>query len=265
MAALRRTVRPFQASGTALITGASAGLGAAYARAFAARGMDLILAARSAEPMAALAAEVRSADGREVTVCPVDLTDRHARADLIADLADRGQTVDVLVNNAGFGTKGDFIGIDAGRLANEIELNVAALTALTRAYLPGMVQRRHGAVLNIASLAGFQPLPTMSVYAATKAYVRSLSLALWEETRGTGVRVLSVCPGPVETEFWENAQAPDIMTRRRSMDQVLESTFRALDQDQPEVVDGLANRVLSISSSLAPKRLALTMAKRFAE
>lgn len=253
----------FPLTGSALVTGASSGLGIQYAEQLARAGMDLILVARSEDALNHVAQDIRAKHAREVTVLATDLTDREARAGLIADVESRGLTVDVLVNNAGFGTTGEFATIDSDRLLREIELNCAALTHLARTFLPGMLSRRYGAIINVASTAGFQPLPHMAVYAATKAYVRSLSQAMWSETRGTGVRVLSVCPGPTETQFFVNTGSPSMMTNRRTPEEVVQSTFRALNRDRPEVVDGSMNRVTAVASSLAPTRLVLPMTRMF--
>lgn len=264
MPAVRRPP-PFTYSGTALVTGASSGLGVAYAEALARKGMDLILVARSVGPMRQLADRLGAETGRTVTVLPCDLTDRTARTGLLSDLSARDLPVDVLVNNAGFGTKGDFATLDPDRVVREIELNCVALTELARHVLPAMLERHRGAIINIASTAGFQPWPTMSVYGATKAFVRSLSLAMWSETRGSGVRVLSVCPGPTDTEWMARTGAPGMLPNRRSPGQVVQSTFRALDRDQPEVVDGLMNWLTGHVAAIAPTRVTLPLARSYAK
>lgn len=258
MADKRRT-NSFPLTGTALITGASSGLGIQYAEQLAREGMDLILVARSADALRAVADGIEAKHGRNVRVLPTDLTDRAARDHLIAEVD--SMQVDILVNNAGFGTTGDFIDIDTERILREIELNCVALTHLARAFLPAMVARQHGAIINVASTAGFQPLPGFGVYAATKAYVRSFSQALWAETRDSGVRVLSVCPGPTQTEFFVNTGSPTMMTKRRTPEQVVQSTFRALNRGQMEVVDGSSNRITAFGSKLAPTRLVLPVSR----
>lgn len=263
--ALPRRTPAYTYSGTALITGASAGLGVAYAEELARKGMDLILVARSAGPMEDLATRLRAETGRTMTVLPADLTDRQARARLVSDIEERGLVVDMVVNNAGFGTKGDFAELDPDRIVREIELNCVALADLARQFLPGMLERHHGAIINIASTAGFQPWPTMSVYGATKAFVRSLSLAMWSETRGTGVRVLSVCPGATDTDWMAKTGAPDMLPNRRSPKQVVASTFRALDRDQPEVVDGVVNWITGHVATIAPTRVKLPIARLYAK
>lgn len=247
------------------MTGASSGLGRHYSEFLARAGMDLVLVARRAEELQDLAAGIAQRHGRQATVLPTDLTDRSERAALFDRITEQNIHVDVLINNAGFGTKGDFADIDPDRITREIELNCVALTDLARRFLPPMLGRGHGAIINVASTAGFQPWPTMSVYAATKAYVRSFSQALWSETRGTGVRVLSVCPGATDTEWMANTGSPDMLPRRRTPEQVVQSTFRALNRSTPEVVDGPLNRLTSLLAGLVPTRLVLPVARAYAE
>lgn len=254
----------FRLSGTALVTGASSGLGEQYADFLARHGMDVILTARSAGALTENAERIAQRHKRSVEVLPADLTDRDSRRDLLARVNEQAP-ITVLVNNAGFGTHGTFLEMDPDRMMDEIELNCVALTVLAREVLPGMIERGQGAIINVASTAGFQPLPTMSVYAATKAYVRSLSHALWSETRGTGVRILSVCPGPTETSFWHRTGEPSSMPQRRNPEQVIRSTFRALNRDLPEVIDGPANRLTARLAHLLPKRWVLPVARKYAE
>jgi short-subunit dehydrogenase len=186
-------------AGTVLITGASGGIGAEIARSFARRGYDLLLSARSVPALEALAAELSAAHAIRVRVLPADLG-RPGAAEALAD-ALKDETVDALVNNAGFATFGAFAAGDAARMQEEIDLNVGSLTLLTRRLLPGMIARKRGRILNVASTAAFFPGPFMAVYYATKAYVLSLSVGLREECRGTGVTVTCLCPGPTKTGF----------------------------------------------------------------
>jgi uncharacterized protein len=187
-------------AGVALITGASAGLGAEFARQLSKRGCRLVLAARRKDRLDSLAAELGHARSVEI-----DLSGEDAAAELIRNLSDAGETVDLLVNNAGFGLHGRFDKADPKRLRQMVDLNCGALTDLCREVLPAMVERRSGAILNVASTAAFQAGPGMAVYFATKAYVLSLSEALHEEVRRFGVRVTALCPGPTRTEFGEVA------------------------------------------------------------
>ena len=234
------------------MTGASGGLGAGFARELARQGANLILVARNADKMETLAGELRATHRVQVETWPCDLTNRGARAVLAADLASR--EIHTLVNNAGFGTIGDFADLAPERIAAEVELNVTALTELTRTVLPGMQQRRRGAIVNIASTAAFQPIPGFSTYAATKAYVLRLSIGLWAELHDSGVRVLAVCPGPTETGFFTAAGNDQVMQQRRSVEQVVDSTFRALRRHRPYVVDGVANTIMAETSRLLPAR-----------
>lgn len=186
---------------TTLITGASAGLGQGFARALAAKRQDLILTARRADQLEALAAELRARHGVQVHVFPADLADPAAPDKLIADIAAAGLTIDDLINNAGYGVQGGFADGDAPTQLGMIDLNIRALVALTHAVLPKMVARKSGGVLNIASTAAFQPGPWLAVYYATKAFVLSFSEAIHEEVKDQGVRIAALCPGPTRTEF----------------------------------------------------------------
>ena len=242
----------------ALVTGASSGLGVAYARRLASEGVGVVLAARSEDKLQAVADELRAL-GVEARVVPTDLTDRESRSRLID--ACRDLPLSHLINNAGFATMGDFLDAEPGRISREMELNMVALTELTRALAPGMVERGRGAIVNVASTAAFQPIPTMAVYAATKSYVLSFSQALWAEVKAQGVKVVAICPGPTETSFFANAGEDSAMTRRRTPEQVVASTFRALEQGRPSVVDGRFNAVQATVAKLSPARISLPIAK----
>ena len=190
---------------TALITGASGGIGEALARLIAGGGANVVLVARGADRLAALADELSRTYRITATVIAQDLAAPDAIDAIGRQLADRQLTVDILVNNAGFGLYGFFATTSADEEARMLQVNVVALTMLTKLLLPGMVERRHGRVLNVASTAAFQPGPLMAVYYASKAYVLSLSEALSNETSGTGVTVTCLCPGPTETGFQDRA------------------------------------------------------------
>lgn len=250
-------------AGTALVTGASSGLGEHFARFLARNGMDVVLVARREAELAALASELGEQHRVRAVAMPCDLTDGAARRKLLDDLAAQGVEITGLVNNAGFGYLGEFVDQDADRLTAMIELNCVALTDLVRACLPGMLARDEGFIINVASTAAFQPIPTMAAYAASKAYVRSLTQALWDETRASGVRVIAVSPGPTETEFFQVAGDEDSMTGlRRTPEQVVQTAFRGLQQGRPEVVDGVLNGIQATIASKAPVRLALPIARR---
>ena len=194
---------------TALVTGASGGIGWELARAFAAGGYDLVLVARSAGKLEQLAGELRDRHGVAVRVLAKDLAGPGAPDEIFQELEGAGVAVDALVNNAGFATFGPFAETDLASELEEIQLNVVTLTHLTKRFLPGMLARRRGGVLNVASTAAFQPGPQMAVYYATKAYVLSFSEALAEELRGSGVTVTALCPGPTATGFQARAEMQD--------------------------------------------------------
>ncbi len=237
----------------ALITGASAGLGAEFARQLAKRGQRLVLAARRGDRLEALAGELGNA--RAVTI---DLSQRGAAGELLRDIEQAGERVDLLVNNAGFGLYGRVADLDAGRQREMIDLNCGALLELARAVLPPMIGRKSGAILNVASTAAFQPGPGMAVYFATKAFVLSLSEALHEEARPHGVRVTALCPGPTKTEFGEVAGFVGNRTVDRwSMDSptVVRAGLAGLDRGQAVAIPGALNKTGAVSAQLAPRAL----------
>ncbi len=190
---------------TALITGASSGIGSELARRFAADRINLVLVARRRERLEELASELSNRHDITVDIMDMDLTDARRREELFNRLKEKGIAVDYLINNAGFGDSGPFPESDWDKQQRMIELNITALSHLTRLFLPDMVRRKRGGLLNVASTAGFLPGPYMAVYYATKAYVLSLSEALARELKGSGVRVSALCPGPVDTEFQQRA------------------------------------------------------------
>jgi short-subunit dehydrogenase len=245
----------------ALITGASSGIGAAFARALAARGEDLVLVARSADRLTALAAELTAKHNIHAEVLPADLADPGAPDAIVAELAARNIEIGTLVNNAGFGTNGEFASLDAARERDEVFVNIVALHQLTRALLPPMVARGKGAIVNVASTAAFQPVPYMATYGATKAFVLSFSEALAAEARSQGVRVLALCPGQTETAFFEGMESARV-GRARTPDQVVATALRALDRGQSVVIDGWMNYAMANSIRLVPRRLVTSIAAR---
>lgn len=236
----------------ALITGASAGLGAEFARQLSKRGHRLVLAARRKDRLDSLAAELGNARAVEI-----DLSRQGAAAKLMRNLSDAGEAVDLLVNNAGFGLLGRFDEAEPKRLRQMVDLNCGALTDLCREVLPAMVERRSGAILNVASTAAFQAGPGMAVYFATKAYVLSLSEALHEEVRRFGVRVTALCPGPTRTEFGEVAGFKGASFDRFAMDadSVVRAGLAALDRNKAVVITGALNKAGAFSTRLAPRAL----------
>jgi uncharacterized protein len=244
----------------ALVTGASSGIGAAFARELASRGSDLVLVARSRDKLTALSDELSTSYGVAPDAVVADLAKPSAADHLAAELGDR--QIDILVNNAGFGLHALLHQADAAKLTEMVQLNVATLVDLTRLYLPGMLARDRGAVINVASTAAFQPVPYMAVYGASKAFVLSFTEALWAETRRTDVRVTALCPGSTETEFFtvagENAQVGSRMAPER----VVHAALRALDRRAGSVVTGAGNRLLINAPRLAPRQFVTRMVER---
>lgn len=249
---------------TALITGASSGLGEAYALALAERGAKVILVARRADRLRDLADRISKEHGvGKATVLPMDLSSRDAASSLAKIIKGRGYQIDILVNNAGFGKTINFVDEDPKFVNDEIIVNVSTLVELTHAFLPDMVTRKDGIVINIASTAAFQSLPYMAVYGATKAFVLSFTEALWGEYRDSGVRILAVCPGPTETEFFDaNGNSPALGRFIRNKDQVVSTTFKALEKAKPPaaVVDGALNKLTAKSSKIFTRRFAIKLA-----
>ncbi len=247
---------------TVLVTGASAGIGSAFARHAAKEGADVVLVARRRDRLDELAKELETDHGIDAHVIVADLSAPDAAARLVDDLTTRSIDVDVLINNAGFATHGDVVTSDPEVLDREVALNVATLVGLTSRLTPSMVERRRGAVINVASTAAFQPVPHMAVYAATKAFVLSFTRALWKECQGTGVSAIAICPGATDTEFFDVVGDDASVGGRRSVEQVVATTMRGLRRNRPSIVDGLANRVTAAAAPRMPSRLALTIAER---
>ncbi len=235
----------------ALITGASAGLGAEFARQLAKRGHSLILAARRKDRIEALAKELGN-----TRAIAIDLSKANAAAELTANVEGAGEQVEILVNNAGFGLIGRFAKRDPERLREMIDLNVGTLTDLCRLIAPGMIERGSGGILNVASTAAFQPGPNMAVYFATKAYVLSFTEALHEELKPHGVHVSCLCPGPTRTEFGEVAGfGGNGMFDRVAMEapEVVAAGLKGLDKNKAVVVPGVANKIAAASTRFAPR------------
>ena len=239
----------------ALVTGASSGIGVAFGRALRARGEKLVLVARRWERLVALSEELGGE--AHALVVALDLAAPGAAERLASETARLGVEVDVLVNNAGMGHTSPFHRQPLEQVRSMIDLNVRALTELTRVFLPGMVERGRGRIVNVASNAAFQPVPFMNVYAASKAYVLSFTEALATELRGSGVRVQALCPGITATEFLEVAETHRglLVTRMpmTSADEVAAASLRGLDRGRLRVTVGLGNRVVAALGSLAPR------------
>jgi len=252
---------------TCLVTGASSGIGADVARSLARRGHGLTLVARRADRLDELAEELRSAHGVRVEVIACDLSDAEGRGRMLDRLAELAVNVEVLVNIAGFGTAGAFAELDAEHELEMVRLNVEALVALCARFAPEMVRRRRGAILNVASMAAFQPLPRQATYAATKAFVLSFTVALHAELAPSGVTAPTLCPGPVRTEFadvagiGEEAMGPDLFWAESP--EVAEQGVHGLERGKRVVVPGLLNRGGAIAGHHAPRSVLLKLVGRF--
>jgi hypothetical protein len=250
---------------TALVTGASGGIGADLARVLAAKGCDVVLLARSADALRSLADELSRAHGIAAFVVSADLSEPGGIDRIARTLAEHKLAIDILINNAAFGALGEFARQIPEEQLRMLHLNVTALTMLTRYLLPPMLERRRGRILNVASTAAFQAGPLMAVYYASKAYVLSLSMALSEETAGTGVTVTCLCPGPTRTGFQRRAQIEK--TRLLETLGMMESSdvarfgYEAMMAGRPLAVPGLMNRVGVQALRLAPRRLAARVVK----
>jgi short-subunit dehydrogenase len=253
--------------GIALVTGASSGIGAEIARELAARGHAVALVARRDERLRSLASELKAEHGVTAEPIACDLAEPADRDRLAEQLAELGRSVEVLVNNAGFGSRGRFAANDRERMTGMVRLNVEAVVDLTARYLPGMGDRGRGTLINIASVAAFQPLPGSATYAASKSFVLSFSEALHTEQRGSGVTVTAVCPGPVKTEFTDAAgmsgvenETPDAFWM--SAGEIARHAVEGAEQGKRVVVPGTLNRAQSLVGQHTPRALALPLIDR---
>ena len=249
---------------TALITGASRGIGEAFADLLAARGVDLVLVARNAGPLEQVAERARRL-GRTVTVLPADLAQATTAPELVAELQRRGATVDHLINNAGVGPNAKFHTQPAAEHLPTIDVNVRAVVDLSARLLPGMVARGRGGLINVASTAAWQGLMWLPVYSASKAFVITWSEAVWAGLRGTGVRCCSVSPGPVDTGFFEaNRLESPPRWAMQSPATVAERALRAYQRDDCHVLPFLPFRLMAWSTRLAPRALAARLGSWYA-
>jgi short-subunit dehydrogenase len=251
---------------TVLVTGASSGIGLELARCFAADGCRLILLARNTDALETLAGELRQAHKIETLVLTADLSRPDTPARVFKELQGRGIKVDVLVNNAGFGANGTFAGLPLSRQLEMIQVNITALTNLTGLFLPGMIERRRGGVLNVGSLAGFLPGPGMDIYYATKAFVLSFTEALAEELAGTGVTATALCPGPTATNFGNVSHGQKMRrlnTPKMPAAAVASYGHRAFRQGRPLAIPGWQYQVLLLLVRILPRWFVRKMARRF--
>ncbi|MFN2578913.1 MAG: SDR family NAD(P)-dependent oxidoreductase [Pyrinomonadaceae bacterium] len=246
---------------TTLITGASSGIGEAFARKLAIEGHDLLLVARSEDKLIALCNELGRSQNIRAQYLAIDLSEHDAPARLLAETVKSNLEIDLLINNAGFGSMGDFASLDLELELKMIELNVRSLVELTHRFLPPMRERKRGSIMNVASTAAFQGVPFMATYAATKAFVLSFSEALWEENRAHGVTVMALCPGVTDTNFFEASrmQRPPARTSQ-TVDQVVDTALRALKRGKSSVVSGWLNLLLVESERILPRSLVLRTA-----
>jgi short-subunit dehydrogenase len=248
---------------TTLITGASSGIGEVFARKLAARGRNVLLVARSEDKLITLCNELGRSNSVRAQHVTMDLSNPESPARLFEETQKRGLVVETLVNNAGFGSFGDFSKLDLARELNMIDLNVRSLVELTQRFLAPMRARKKGEIINVASTAGFQAVPFMATYAATKAFVLSFSEALWEENRPHGIKVMALCPGVTETNFFEAARSEKPPARvAQTPEDVVETALRALARGKSHVVSGWTNRAMVEAERLAPRDVITRVAGR---
>jgi short-subunit dehydrogenase len=248
---------------TALITGASGGIGEEFAHQLAHRGATLVLVARRLEKLEDLRTTILERHPAvEVDVFPADLAVPGSAATVAENVIQLGRHVDILINNAGVGLHGKFTGQDADANAAQIQLNCGSLVDLTARFLPAMTEAGHGLIINVASTAAFQPTPSMAVYGATKAFVLSFTEALWQEAKGTGVRILTLCPGATETEFFARTGEEFLTRGRQTPKQVVDVALKAVGRTTPTVVSGAANAALAIGTRFTPRRVLIQLSER---
>ena len=246
-----------------LITGASSGIGEVFARRLAARGRNVLLVARSEDKLITLCNELGRSNSIRAQYVALDLSLPESPARLFEETEKRGLTIDLLVNNAGFGSFGDFAKADLARELNMIDLNIKALVELTYRFLQPMRERKQGSIINVASTAAFQAVPFMATYAATKAFVLSFSEALWEENRSHGVKVMALCPGVTETNFFEAAHGEKPPARAsQTPEEVVDTALRGLARGKSHIISGWINRTMTESERLFPRSLVTRMAGR---
>lgn len=239
-----------------LITGASGGIGEAFARRLAAEKHNLVLVARSEDKLHQICDELMLNHQITAHYIAMDLTGVDPDLRLFEETEKHGFEIDWLINNAGFGSMGDFCDLDLDKELRMIDLNIEVLVALTHRYLPGMRERKRGVIINVSSTASFQPIPYMATYAATKAFVTSFSQAIAEENRQFGITVTALCPGPTETNFFAEANAVPFSAKgMQTSEEVVEKALGAVRRRKPLTVSGIPNYIGSVLGSLAPDRL----------
>lgn len=246
---------------TTLITGASSGIGAAFARKLAARGRNVLLVARSEDKLIALCNELGRLTSIRAQYLTLDLEQPEAGSQLLEETNKRGLEIETLINNAGFGSMGDFAKLDLARELQIIQLNVRSLVELTHRFLGPMRERKRGTIINVASTAGFQAVPYMATYAATKAFVLSFSEALWEENRLHGIHVMALCPGVTETNFFQASgiDRPPMRTIE-TPEEVVETALRALGRRKSTVISGWTNLLTVEAERFLPRSVVTKVA-----
>ena len=246
---------------TTLITGASSGIGAAFARKLAARGRNVLLVARSEEKLIALCNELGRQTSIRAQYVALDLEQPDAAEQLFEETKKRELEIEMLINNAGFGSMGDFVKLDLNRELDMIQLNIRALVALTHKFLSPMRERSRGVIINVASTAGFQAVPYMATYAATKAFVLSFSEALWDENRQHGIHVMALCPGVTETNFFDASgiESPPMRTVQTPED-VVETALKALARHKSTVISGWTNLLVVEAERFLPRSVVTKVA-----
>ncbi|MBD2356474.1 SDR family oxidoreductase [Tolypothrix sp. FACHB-123] len=252
---------------TALITGASSGIGKAFAQQLAAQNTNLVLVARSQEKLYQITKELQENYQIHIEVIVKDLTEPHAAQAVFDIIQAKELTIDLLINNAGFGDYGDFASSDGEKQVKIVQLNILALVDLTHKFLPLMRQRQSGSIINVSSITAFQPMPYLSVYAASKAFIVSFSQALWAENRPYGIRVIVTCPGPIETNFFAQANFPPRLAgsseQMFTSEEVVQQTLKALGNSQPAVVIGdVKTQIRTLLARIVPRKILLNMLAR---
>lgn len=240
-----------------LITGASSGIGEAFAKRLAAEKHNLVLVARSEEKLRSLSEQLATDHGVTCRYVAIDLLEFEADVQLFNETENNGLEIDWLINNAGFGSAGDFAKLDLEKELEIIDLNISALVALTHRFLQKMRERKRGTIINVSSAAGFQPIPFMATYAASKAFVSSFSEAIAEENRPFGIQILALCPGSTKTNFFEASkiERPIQVKGQQTVEQVVDTAMKAVRDGKTKVVSGWANYLGAIAGTLVPNSL----------
>jgi short-subunit dehydrogenase len=254
--------------GYALVTGASRGLGRCFARTLAARQQNLVLVARSGEKLEAVARELRAAHDIQVENIPLDLAEAGAGRRLADDLTNRSLQIDLLVNNAGFGDQGRFLQLSLDRQLQSINLQNATVVELTHRLLPAMIERKQGGIINVSSMAGFQPIPFASVYSATKAFLTTFSLALEAEVKSSGIRVVTVCPGRLQIapeDVESGSERKKVPGGEQTHEEVVRATLKALDRGGGLVIPGAVNKFAAFAERFIPRSQVARLVKKISK